>query len=110
MDFLKVHVFPFSAREGTAAASFEGQLPKAEKARRAQTLQKAADEVRAQVISGFLGRRCEVLLETALPNGLHTGYTENYIPVALDAKGAAQGDIVSAELCEFEGDVCRAVL
>ncbi|MDL2214164.1 tRNA (N(6)-L-threonylcarbamoyladenosine(37)-C(2))-methylthiotransferase MtaB [Clostridia bacterium OttesenSCG-928-O13] len=110
MEFLKVHVFPFSARAGTAAAGFPGQLPKAEKSRRSTLMQKAADAVRAAWIARQKGTRHTVLLETPLPDGNFTGYTENYIPVAVAAPVAAQGDIVTVELGNFDGERCACVL
>ena len=38
IGFEKIHVFPYSVREGTRAASFDGQLRKTEKERRAAAL------------------------------------------------------------------------
>ncbi|NLW78786.1 MAG: tRNA (N(6)-L-threonylcarbamoyladenosine(37)-C(2))-methylthiotransferase MtaB [Ruminococcaceae bacterium] len=81
MRFLKVHVFPFSARPGTPAATFPGQLPRAEKAARAAELQAAADGIRAEWITEQLGTVQPVLLEAPRPDGRTTGYTASYIPV-----------------------------
>lgn len=108
MAFLKVHVFPFSARAGTPAAEFPGQLSKTEKAARAARLQQAADEVRAAWIFGQQGSVQQVLLETPLPDGRFTGYTGSYIPVALAAPGARQGDILAVRLGPFDGERCAA--
>ncbi len=110
MPFLKVHVFPFSARAGTAAAGFDGQLPKSEKAARATHMQQAADAGRTQWIAARVGTPHEVLLETPLPDGRFTGYTKNYIPVAVSAPGARQGDIISIKLGRFDGERCEAIL
>lgn len=110
MEFLKVHVFPFSSRPGTPAADFAGQLPKAERARRAAEMQAAADEIRAGWIAKQQGRHARVLLEKPLPSGLFTGYTESYIPVALAALGHSQGEIVEVTLGSFDGERASAYL
>ncbi len=112
MDFLKVHVFPFSPRPGTPAAAFEGQLPKAERTRRAAHLQKLADGVRAEWIArrSLGGGHEQVLLEKPLPDGRFTGYTASYIPVAVRAPGAAQGDVVDITLGAFDGERVAAFL
>ena len=108
MGFLKVHVFPYSARTGTPAAEFDDQLRKSEKTARASIMQKEADDVRAQWIGKQLGSQHQVLLETPLPNGTFTGYTGSYIPVAVAAPHAAQGDIVTVKLGAFNGERCTA--
>ncbi|MDL2294472.1 tRNA (N(6)-L-threonylcarbamoyladenosine(37)-C(2))-methylthiotransferase MtaB [Ruminococcaceae bacterium OttesenSCG-928-D13] len=104
MAFLKVHVFPFSARPGTPAAGMDGQLSKAEKAARATEAQRVADEVRAEWIATQAGSRQRVLLETPLPDGRFTGYTGSYIPVAVHAPGRVAGDILAGVLGSFDGE------
>ncbi len=103
MGYLKVHVFPFSARPGTAAASFAGQLPRTEKTARAVTLTTVCDAARADFIASQHGTRHQVLLETPVKGGF-TGYTGSYIPVLAAAPGARQGDIVAGTLGVFDGE------
>lgn len=108
MRFLKVHVFPYSARPGTPAAEFPDQIPEPEKARRVHAMQSAADAVRAELIRGMAGEEAEVLLETPLSGTLFTGYTRRYVPVAVHAPGCQPGQIVRAALGEWDGERCRA--
>lgn len=110
MEFLKVHVFPFSKRPGTPAAEFEGQVPKAEKQARAAALQKAADEVRVRWVGARSGTNAKVLLEKPLADGRFTGYTENYIPVVLKAPGHTQGEVVRVRLGAWDGERCGCTL
>lgn len=106
MAFLKVHVFPFSARPGTPAASFEGQLPKQEKAERVARMQQAADAARQGWVLEQMALPHEVLLETPLENGHFNGYTKNYIPVEVTAQEARQGQIVTVQLTSYDGHRC----
>lgn len=110
MQFLKVHVFPFSARQGTAAATMDGQLPKQVKAERVKAMQQAADAVRAQWIAARKGEVHQVLLEAKHLDGCFTGYTKNYIPVLVDAPNQSQNDIVSVSLGNFDGEHCACSL
>lgn len=105
--FLKVHVFSYSPRTGTAAASFEGQLSEEVKQRRHKQLAADADAVREEVIRSSEGFTEEVLLEKPLSQNLFTGYTKNYIPVAVLAEGCTQGDIIKVTLGRFDGARCR---
>ncbi len=80
MGFARIHVFPYSRRQGTPAASFPGQVPEAEKKRRAAALQAIADEQAAAFQARFVGRELDVLFETAA-DGVADGHTGNYMRV-----------------------------
>ena len=108
IEFLKVHVFPYSRREGTPAATFPDQIPEEEKARRVHILQTAADEVRGRLANGLTGTVDTVLLEKPLSTNLFTGYTRLYLPVVVSAPGAAAGQILPCRLGEWDGERCRA--
>src|SRR5699024_2277437 len=79
--FLKVHVFPYSRREGTPAYDFPAQVPEHEKENRSHRMTAAVEAVRAEEASRMEGRRADVLLETPLSATLFTGYTWQYLHV-----------------------------
>ena len=110
MRFLKVHVFPYSRREGTAAFDFPDQLPEHEKEARSHRMTAAVEEVRAAEVAAMQGRTASVLLETPLSNTLFTGYTKQYLPVLVSALGHKTGDIVEVVLGAWDGKRCRAEL
>ena len=110
MRFLKVHVFPYSRREGTAAFDFPDQLPEHEKEARSHRMTAAVEEVRAAEVAAMQGRTASVLLETPLSNTLFTGYTKQYLPVLVSASGHKTGDIVEVVLGAWDGKRCRAEL
>ena len=110
MRFLKVHVFPYSRREGTAAFDFPDQLPEHEKEARSHRMTAAVEEVRAAEVAAMQGRTASVLLETPLSNTLFTGYTKQYLPVLASAPGHKTGDIVEVVLGAWDGKRCRAEL
>ena len=108
--FLKVHVFPYSRREGTPAYDFPGQLPEHEKENRSRRMTAAVEEVRAAEVAAVQGRTASVLLETPLSATLFTGYTKQYLPVLVSAPGHKTGDIVNVTLGAWDGLRCRAEL
>lgn len=108
--FLKVHVFPYSRREGTPAYDFPDQIPEQEKEARSRRMTEAVEAVRAQEAAGMEGRTAEVLLETQLSATLFTGYTRQYLPVQVTAPGCQAGDIVQVTLGTWDGRRCRAQL
>ena len=108
LDFLKVHVFSYSRRSGTAAAKREDQIPEQVKAQRSRRLIETAEAVRERVIAGWSGSRDTVLLEQPVSRGLYTGYTSRYIPVLVSAPNAKQGDLLEVTLEDFDGSRCTA--
>lgn len=108
--FLKVHVFPYSRREGTPAYDFPDQVPEHEKESRSRRMTAAVEAVRAEEAARMEGRQADVLLETPLSATLFTGYTRQYLPVLVTAPGCQTGDIVPVTLGAWDGKRCRAEL
>lgn len=106
--FLKVHVFPYSRREGTPAYDFPEQIPEHEKEARSRRMTAAVEAVRAELAAVMCGQEAEVLLETPLSSTLFTGYTRQYLPVTVYAPGHTTGDVVRVKLGEWDGKRSRA--
>lgn len=107
--FLKVHVFPYSRRSGTPAYDFPDQIPEHKKEARSRRMSEAVEAVRAEEAAAMEGRKAEVLLETPLSATLFTGYTKQYLPVAVTAPGHKSGDIVTVTLGAWDGQRSKAV-
>jgi threonylcarbamoyladenosine tRNA methylthiotransferase MtaB len=117
--FAHLHIFPFSARAGTAAARFSGQTAAAERKRRAHILNDLDAELGRDVRAAFVDQTRAVLWEnTQEPrqeprfleeNGVltWTGMTDNYLRVRTSA--AAEVDlhnrITRTRLVRLDGDV-----
>lgn len=108
--FLKVHVFPYSRREGTPAYDYPEQVPEHEKEDRSRRMTAAVEAVRAEEAARMQGRAADVLLETPLSATLFTGYTKQYLPVLVTAPGCQTGDIVKVTLGAWDGKRSRAEL
>ena len=78
--FSAMHVFPYSQRPGTKAASMEGQLTNAVKVKRASEAQKTASEMEDEYLKSCLGRKLSVLFE-ADKDGMSVGHATNYTQV-----------------------------
>lgn len=79
--FLRVHIFRYSRREGTAASRMDGQVPEDVKKKREKELEDVVDKMCYNVKEGFIGRPLDVLVERETDN-LCEGYSSEYIPVA----------------------------
>lgn len=82
----RLHVFPYSEREGTPAATYPEVVDPAERRRRAAVLRAAGQRLREHFIAGQLGRSLPVLVEAG-----GSGLTPNYIRVRVP--GAERGSL-----------------
>ncbi len=103
--FAKIHVFPYSPREGTKAAVMPGQLTTAEKERRVRTLIDVGDFAAGRYRMTWVNEISEVLLEEQDEDGCWIGYTPEYLSVILPpyTKGK-QGDYIRVELRDITMD------
>ena len=83
VKFSKVHVFPFSKRDGTKASIMDGQIQESVKKSRAKKLIEVSDKLEKEYYSKFLNKELEVLVEENI-NGKSIGHTSNYIKVEVD--------------------------
>ena len=75
-----VHVFPYSRRAGTPAASMPGQLSRAEKADRSARAAAAAAELHREFLTAMCGTEQDVLFEQ-VEDGWFTGHAPNGMKV-----------------------------
>ena len=78
-----LHVFPFSPRPGTLAATLPGQIQGPELRRRARVLRDLGKRKRREFREKFAGKCLEVLVETRRENGFWEGLSTNYLKVLL---------------------------
>lgn len=108
MAFAKIHVFPYSEREGTAAAAMPQMDMSVRKARAAKLIS-ISDELSAEFAAGMTGKTAEVLVET-VSDGIPEGYTANYVRTKItegaDVSEIRSGDIVKGVISGSDGAFC----
>jgi len=111
VGFSKLHVFRFSARQGTPAADFPEQIPEIVKQRRADELGKLGNELRQQFFERLIGRSLQVLVETPIADqpGLLVGTSGRYVPVELPGDEDQIGRLVRATAATVSNGRIRAV-
>jgi threonylcarbamoyladenosine tRNA methylthiotransferase MtaB len=81
LDISYLHVFSYSERPNTAAASFEGVVPKKIRAKRSKMLRGLSAKMRRAFYETQLGNTLTVLFESENKDGYIHGFTENYVKV-----------------------------
>jgi len=95
------HVFSYSKRKGTPAATFVDQVPGREKKRRATLLKTLSDEKHHQFRSRFIGTHRAAIVE----DNCQKAMTDNYIRLSLMPSHQCQpNDQVMATVAYLEGD------
>ncbi len=106
VGFSKIHVFPYSKREGTKAASMDGHLPNSVKKERARRLIEIDKDLQLQYNRKFLNTKINVLIEEIV-DGKSVGHTQNFlkviIPEILDTNTCYDVLITSANYDYVEG-------
>ena len=100
--FARMHVFPYSEREGTKAAAMAGSVPRHIREERARQLIAVGKELERAALEGRIGRTDEVLVEEIDAQGRGTGYTGGYMRVHV--QGAQPGEIVRVRIAGIEND------
>ena len=80
MKFSKIHVFPYSKREGTKAATFDNQIDEKVKKDRARLLIKLSKKLEIEYMDKFMGKEVSFIPEV-FDNGFVYGHTGNYLYV-----------------------------
>ena len=109
IGFAKVHVFPYSKREGTAAWDMPEHLTNKVKEQRAAEMGDECNKRREEFLNSQLGTVSQVLFETACDNG-YFGYTENYTPVAVASDTDLRGEIYPVKITDIKDEICIGVL
>lgn len=111
MIFGHIHVFPYSARAGTAAAAFNGQVPVDERRRRVAAMESVARRSSNAVRQRFVGCERPVLWEScerqAGAPARWTGLTDNYLRVRATAPSDLdlENRITATRLLAVNGDI-----
>ncbi len=104
VGFEKMHIFPYSVRQGTPAAKMV-QHTNAVKEERTARLSETAAEMRAAFMSKQIGKTVNVLFE-AEHDGYSEGYTENYTPVRIYDGTERTGKILDVKITGSDTDFC----
>lgn len=97
----RVHVFPFSPRNGTTAANMSGQITHSVKIQRVAKAISLGRELFNSYAKSFIGHDIEILIEH---DG--KGHTRHYIEAACNGNN---NEILKAEVIRFDGEYLQCL-
>jgi threonylcarbamoyladenosine tRNA methylthiotransferase MtaB len=93
-----LHVFTYSERENTPAATMAGRVQNAERHERSKMLHILSDKKRRAFYETQVGKEWKVLFEKDTENGNMFGFTENYVKVAAKYDPLRVNEMVAARI------------
>lgn len=101
-----LHVFPYSMRPNTPAASMAGQVLAGDVRQRATALGELSKRLHHQFYEAHIGASRRVLFESSRRDGMMFGFTDNYIKVATPYSKHLVNQIVDVKLGDFYAEGC----
>ena len=103
MDVSYLHVFSYSKRKDTFAASLNDQVTKERKEYRSKALHYLSNKKKKQFYNQYINKIRPVLVEQSI-NGKIQGFTDNYIKVNVDQELSCYNKIIPVLLNENKGN------
>lgn len=101
----KIHVFPYSKREGTKAAEFPDQVLQNIKEERSKKVIELSDRLGKEYRKSYIGKTIKVLVEEKETKD-YKGHTSNYIYVKIEnAKRDIRNRIVEVKIKSIDTDM-----
>ncbi|MCF8068763.1 MAG: tRNA (N(6)-L-threonylcarbamoyladenosine(37)-C(2))-methylthiotransferase MtaB [Desulfobacterales bacterium] len=97
-----LHVFPFSPRKGTPAASFPGQVHSKTIKERCRLIRRLGLKKKERFYSRFIGKTLNVLVEGAVKSspGMMKGLTSNYLTVYIETNKFIKNTVVPVKITQ----------
>lgn len=108
-DLVHAHIFPFSEREGTPAASMSGKLDKKTKTERAARLAAHQAEIEKKDAEKAKGSEARVLFETS-ENGFARGHSDDFRYVKVKTGKPLHGSVGTVIFTGYEDGTYEGVL
>ncbi len=104
LDISYLHVFTYSERDNTEAATMEGVVPKNVRAKRSKMLRGLSVKKRRAFYESQIGTQRTVLFESENKEGYIHGFTENYVKVKTPWNPALANTLHDIKLTHIDED------
>ncbi len=105
VGFSRLHVFKYSKREGTPAASMKNQVDGNIQNERSTRLIELGEKKIQDFAKNFIGKEMEVFIEPSSDLESLEGYTTNYLRVRLPYDESIIGRVVRVKILSLDGEL-----
>lgn len=110
IKLMHMHVFKYSPRKGTPAASMKDQVDPQAKQFRSDSLLNLSKKNFKDNTEKYIGKPLDVLFEELDSQGYYEGLSDNYIRIKVKSERDIRGKILSACIEDIEDDYCIGYL
>ena len=110
IELSQMHIFKYSPRKGTPAATMENQIDPQMKQFRSEKLLNLSKENFNKFASKFIGEELEVLFEQNIVDNKYEGLTPNYIRVVVDSNEDIRGQILKVKIRDVKNEYVEGIL
>ena len=107
--FLMIHVFPYSERRGTVAATLPGRVPEEIRHERVRELSAIQAEIQKEILDSYTDTTVKVLFET-YANGIMIGHTDTFVEVSCPVSHSLQSQLHTVYITGNDGKKCHGTL
>ncbi|NLG32785.1 MAG: MiaB/RimO family radical SAM methylthiotransferase, partial [Syntrophomonadaceae bacterium] len=104
LPIFNLHVFKYSSRPGTKAATMSGMVPEEDKKIRSRKLLELAEQKRLWYMNLFLNKELKILVEEKIGKTAYKGLSDNYIQVVINHGKDLRGQLVKAQILEIKNN------
>ncbi|MEL7497039.1 MAG: tRNA (N(6)-L-threonylcarbamoyladenosine(37)-C(2))-methylthiotransferase MtaB [Planctomycetota bacterium] len=98
IGFSKIHMFPFSPRRGTPAATMPDQISKAAKKERGIAVSKLEAELKREYFRSLVGETLQLLVEKVNEDGSLEGTSCRYAPIRTEGISGEENQLVQTRI------------
>lgn len=109
IGFAELHVFPYSLRNGTKAATMPNHVPEIPKTMRVSSMIAINDQLAKIYASKFENQILEVIVEK-VKNGIASGHASNYLLIEFPVDKDFEDSIVDVKITKAGYPKCEGVL
>ena len=110
IELSQMHVFKYSPRKGTPAATMENQIDPQMKQFRSEKLLNLNKENFNKFAGKFIGQEIDVLFEQSIAENTYEGLTPNYIRVIVKSDREIHGEILKVKLTDIKDEYVEGTL
>jgi len=107
LPFTYLHVFPFSPRKNTKAASMPNKTDPRVRTERAERLRTLGEKKKEQFVQKWMDQVVKVLLERRNRNGWMGGFTSEYLRVEVPYKATLKNQLVNVKIEKVSRSAAR---
>lgn len=103
IKFYKIHVFKYSRRNGTKAATMPNQVPSELQEERSKKIIELSKEIQEEYNKAYIGKTVKVLMEEKT-EGYYRGHTDNYLYVSVKSDEDLENKMINVKIEDTENE------